>query len=80
VTPIPSLEFLSESEQSNVLNLTWMTASGLYYNVQYKTNLLQPHWENLGIPILATGYPLTFSDTNAVSSSTPRFYRLVAAP
>jgi uncharacterized repeat protein (TIGR03803 family) len=79
-TPIPAVEFQSAIEESNSFNLIWMTASGLTYQVQYKTNLSQPQWVNLGTPIVATGFPLTVSDTNAVVSSSQRFYRLVVSP
>jgi hypothetical protein len=45
--------------------------------VQYKTNLLQAIWNNLGGPITATGATLTISDTNALILSPHRFYRLM---
>jgi hypothetical protein len=59
--------------------LAWITASGFTYQVQYKTNLLQSEWINLGPPTAATGILLTISDTNAPLSSSQRFYRLVVS-
>jgi subtilase family serine protease len=51
--------------------------AGLRYQVQYKTNLLQADWINLGKPRLATTNTLTISDTNAFLFSPRRFYRFV---
>ena len=47
-----------------------------HYQVQYKTNLSQLNWINLGTAVVAPGSSLTISDTNNVSSSSQRFYRL----
>ena len=80
VTPIPAVGFQSPIEESNSFNLTWITASGLTYQVEDTTNLSQPNWVNSGTPIVATGMPLTVSDTNALLSSSQRFYRLVVSP
>jgi hypothetical protein len=54
--------------------------AGLVYQVQYETNLLQTNWINLGKPLIATNGNLTISDTNAISSSPQRFYRLIVLP
>ena len=54
--------------------------TGLVYQVQYETNLLQTNWINLGKPLIATNTSLTVSDTNAISSSPQRFYRLTVSP
>jgi uncharacterized repeat protein (TIGR03803 family) len=80
VTPIPAAAFLNEVQTSNAFNLSWMTATGISYQLQYKTNLLQSQWVNLGATSIGTGYPATASDTNAVQLSSERFYRLVAYP
>jgi hypothetical protein len=52
----------------------------LTYQVQYKTNLMQATWINLGSPVAGTGGQLLISDTNAISASSERFYRLVVSP
>ncbi len=80
VTPILPPAFQAATKTSSTFNLTWGTTTGLVYQVQYKTNLLQTSWINLGKPLIATNGSLTVSDTNATSSSPQRFYRLMVSP
>jgi len=80
VAPIPTVGFQSVAETPGGLSFTWRAASGLAYQVQYQTNLLQGNWINLGAPLIATSSFLTASDPGANSNSTPRFYRLVVSP
>lgn len=80
VTPVPVPAFQAATKTSSTFNLTWGTMTGLVYQVQYKTNLLQTNWINLGKPLIATNGNLTMSDTNATSSSPQRFYRLMVSP
>ena len=80
VTPIPVPSFLAATKTSSTFNLTWGTMTGLVYQVQYKTNLPQTNWINLGKPLIATNGNLTMSDTNTISSSLQRFYRLMVSP
>ncbi len=80
VAPIPVLAFRAATKTSSTFNLTWGTITGLVYQVQYKTNLLQTNWINLGKPLIATDGNLTVSDTNAIGSSPQRFYRLMESP
>ena len=80
VTPVPSVAFRTAVKAANSFSLTWSTASNLSYQVQYKTNLSQPNWINLGTATVATGSSLTISDTNNVTSSSQRFYRLAVSP
>ena len=80
VAPIPVLAFRAATKTSSTFNLTWGTMTGLVYQVQYKTNLLQTNWINLGKPLIATDGNLTVSDTNAIGSSPQRFYRLMESP
>jgi hypothetical protein len=79
VTPIPTLAFQTAVKTSNSFTLSWITASNLAYQVQYKTNLSQASWINLGTATVATGSTLTIADTNNVKSSLQRFYRLVVS-
>ncbi len=58
-------------------NFTCSAIAGLRYQVQYKTNLFQANWINLGEPLVADTNTLTISDTNAFLYSPRRFYRLV---
>ena len=80
VTPIPAPAFKATTIASSTFNLTWGTTTGLTYQVQYTTNLAQANWINLGKPLIATTDILTVSDTNAISSSPQRFYRLTVSP
>jgi hypothetical protein len=80
VTQLPSLAFRTASLSSNSFSLNFSTAGGLSYQLQYKTNLSQPDWINLGLPTIGNGSPLTVSDTNGVADSAQRFYRLVVSP
>jgi len=80
VTPIPVPAFRTATKTSSTFNLTWGTVTGLVYQVQYKTNLLQTSWINLGKPLIATNGSLTLSDTNAIGSSPQRFYHLMVSP
>lgn len=77
VTYIPPVTFQTIGQTGGMLNLNWATVTGLVYQVQYKTNLLQTNWLNLTQPIIATCNILTASD--AVSSP-QRFYRLTVSP
>ncbi len=80
VTPVPTVAFRTAVEAATSFSLTWGTAIGLTYQVQYKTNLLQLNWIDLGTPAVATGSSLAISDTNSVNSPSQRFYRLVVSP
>jgi hypothetical protein len=77
VTHIPAIAFQSVTKTNGTFKLAWAAATGLVYQVQYKTNLLQPNWANLNKPVTATTTTLDTSDT---SSSRQRFYRLIVAP
>jgi subtilase family serine protease len=78
--PIPAPSFQSASKTANGLQLSWATAVGLVYQVQYKTNLMQPDWIDLGNSFQATTYSSSVLDPAAVGSSPQRFYRLMVAP
>jgi hypothetical protein len=80
VAPIPVPAFRAATKTSSSFNLTWGTMTGLVYQVQYKTNLVQTNWINLGKPLIATNGNLTVSDTNAIRSSPQRFYRVQVLP
>ena len=72
--------FKTTQEVPTGFNLTWNAVSGLVYQVQYTTNLLQPNWLNLGPSMTANNSTLTVSDTNGPSSSPQRFYRVLLIP
>ncbi len=58
--------------------LTWSSIPGRSYQVQFKTDLTQTTWTNLGGPLVAPG-PLS-SASDAVASNPQRFYRVVLSP
>ena len=51
---------------------------GQNYQVQFRTNLLQTNWVNLGGPILATNTIMSASD--AAGAPPQRFYHIVLLP
>lgn len=53
--------------------LTWSAVSGGDYQLQYKTNLTQAGWVNLGFAITATNSTVIASDV--VPPDAQRFYR-----
>ena len=80
VTPFTAPAFQATTRISSTFNMTWGTTTGLVYQLQYVTNLLQTNWINLGSPLVATKSSLTVSDTNALSSSPQRYYRFMVSP
>lgn len=72
VTPVPPPVLQSSTTRSNSVQLTWITAPGLAYQIQYTTNLVQTNWRNLQPPFVATSSNSTILDTNSLQ----RFYRL----
>jgi hypothetical protein len=80
VLPIPVSVFHTSSVMNNNLKFSWNAMTGLVYQVQYKTNLLQTNWLALQSIAATTNTTLTFVDTNAVETSGQRFYRLMLLP
>lgn len=68
----------SVSKSGNTLTLTWSAGGGGNYQVQYKTNLSQVGWSNLGDPIPATNPTTSASDVNPPDAC--RFYRVQVLP
>ena len=54
---------------------SWPTTPGVYYQVEYTTNLTPANWTNLGAAILATNGVTTASDN--LGPDPQRFYRIV---
>ena len=78
VFPPATTTIQSTALSADGFQLAWGTSPGLHYQVQYKTNLLQADWINLGDAILAITNTLSLTDTNGLSDQ--RFYRLSVAP
>jgi hypothetical protein len=78
VTPIPMTTFqpATLTQTNNDFKFTWNAITGLVYQVQFKTNLLQTNWTVL-INIAATNTAMTFVDTNPITGSPQKFYRLL---
>jgi hypothetical protein len=81
VTPIPAATFQPSTvmKTNNNFTMTWPALTGLVYQVQFKTNLLQTNWVVLK-SITATNTVITFVDTNPVTGSPQKFYRLRLLP
>lgn len=60
----------------NGVQLAWNALAGQSYQVQYKTNLAQVDWINLGSSVTAGAATVSVTDTNGVQSSLQRFYRV----
>ena len=68
-------QFTQTTRNGQQLKLVWQTAAGHTYRLQFKNDLNEPDWQDLGSPI--TDYPTaTFTDTTGTASS--RFYRVIA--
>jgi hypothetical protein len=80
VTPVAPLTFKSTARSAGNFQLVWNTTTGVVYQVQYKTNLLQANWLNLGGATTAVTNTLTITDTNAFQVSPQRYYRLSVLP
>ena len=55
--------------------LTWTSVPGAKYQVQVKTNLTDPVWLNVGLPLKALKTNTTYMDMSAGIG--PRFYRIM---
>jgi len=78
VTPVPSPAVIGFSKRTNGFSLTWNSLTGLVYQVEYKTNLLQSGWKTNAI-ITATNLTTSFV-TNTFSADPRRFYRIGRRP
>jgi subtilase family serine protease len=70
----PPLAFQMVTQTNNAILFAWNTVTGLVYQVQYNTNLLQTNWLNLDSPITATNTTTTAS--NMIGTDPQRFYRV----
>jgi hypothetical protein len=72
----PTLHIASQA--GSTLTLSWSVTIGRTYQVQYKTNLNQLNWSNLGGLIIATNTVAAAS--NAMGPDLNRFYRVILMP
>ena len=76
VTPWPA--FQSVAVTGGSITFTWNALVGSQYQVQYKTNLNQSNWMNLGSPVTASNSIANASE--AITFDTNRFYRVGLIP
>jgi hypothetical protein len=82
--PVPPVEPpIFESVSASVggggtFSFAWSTIPGRRYQVQFKTNLTQTVWLNLGQPVTATDVSTTLND--AIGANPQRFYRVGLLP
>jgi len=74
--PTPTIQSVDRS--GNTINFSWASAAGRSYQVQYKTNLAQINWINLGSPTSAVSTVTSSSDT--IGPGPRRFYRIALLP
>jgi hypothetical protein len=74
--PQPVIQLLTR--QGSTLLFAWATIPGQTYQVQYKTDLSQPAWNNLVGPFTATDVSSMASDL--IGTDPQRFYRVVQLP
>lgn len=75
VSAVPAPKVVSTSKSGNTVTVTWTSQPNLNYQLQYKTNVTQVGWLNLGSAITATGSTASASDT---ISATQRYYRVAS--
>jgi hypothetical protein len=73
----PSVTITSVAYAPASVTLTWNnTFDGHGYQVQYKNNLLDHAWTNLGSPVTATDATASYTDTTATGAT--RFYQVIS--
>jgi hypothetical protein len=74
--PMPTIQALAQA--NGAIRLAWTALPGVRYQAQYKTNLAQSSWSNLGGVVAATTNLLTLSDN--IGPDPRRFYRVMLLP
>jgi hypothetical protein len=70
--------FTTVNRSGNSLNLSWSSLTGRTYQVQFRTNLAQSGWSNVGGMVLATNSIATTTDSPGTDRQ--RFYRVLLEP
>jgi len=76
VMPIAAPKIQAVTRTPVSFGLAFASSTGAFYQLQYKTNLAQPDWIDMGSHILAATNSLKFTDTNIVNYP-QKFYRLI---
>jgi hypothetical protein len=74
VTLPPIVPTFTQTNGSSDFGFTWSAIPGVTYQVQYKTNLAQADWINLGDPITTTNPAASILDS--FGTDPERFYRV----
>jgi hypothetical protein len=74
VTLPPIVPAFTQTNGSSDFGFTWGAIPGVTYQVQYKTNLVQADWVNLGDPITTTNPAASILDS--FGTDPERFYRV----
>lgn len=72
---VPAPVFQSVTRTGGTVTFTWSAVLSAVYQLQYRTNLIQGSWNNLGTTITATN--TVMSVTNSIGPDPRRFYRLL---
>jgi alpha-tubulin suppressor-like RCC1 family protein len=75
--PSPLFQLSGLSEFNGTIFFAWAAGAGHQYQVQYKTDLIDTNWLNLGSPIMAAGPTASATDP---ATNAQRFYRIVLLP
>ena len=78
LAPVPAPTLQAVAQTNGALTFTWSAVVGMPYQVQYKTNLAQPGWLNLGGLRDATNSVMPVSDS--MGPDQQRFYRIKVGP
>jgi hypothetical protein len=76
VATLPVFQMMRKT--NNVLTFSWSAVAGRTYQLQFKTNLNQLNWNNLGGAITASGS--TASAIDSIVTNKQRFYRVGMLP
>jgi subtilisin-like proprotein convertase family protein len=68
----------STTYSNGVVSFNWDSLPGPQYQVQFRTNLIEGAWQNLGASLLGTS--TTMGITDSITNSDVRFYRVQASP
>jgi len=73
----PAVLITSVGYAPGAVTLNWNNTFNTHtYQVQYKDNLLDPTWNNVGSPVTASGPTASYLDTTATGAT--RFYRVIS--
>ena len=75
VLPVPRPLFQTASRTNQTFRFTWSALAKATYQIQYKTNLSQAGWINLGGALQATGNVVTTTDN--LGTNAQQFYRVI---